>query len=402
MRLLPLLALVLVAFVGAPSPTAAQTLETKVLVCDNSLVQGQPYPTNSLLDETTWYGFPMQKRMETTYFVNSPPKEAFGGCWGHYSVFQWFLGETQLYTLNSADLKVYWVEAEASPPAGVPQVEVSRDSITWHLLVPTLVTNAGTYDGGELNVPGVQYHMKFGAESDTFRFLRIRGPASATQGLAGFVDFARGRVDLVPAGSVPSAPMPLPTTTRSCATDLMEDLYLAHPCWYGGVNDYDSASALHTYFLGAANVLAVHGTVEAQVYRHFINPLGEVDLGAARLGLDDNTLAAGHTNVTIQISPNGRDWQNVCKFSANYLESTSIPSSCALPSKTPAMFVRLAAQKHPRYDDFYNGYTHGTGPNAAYHRTESYLMDSSLSLDGDFSAYAPLNQAQQVGLPALP
>lgn len=360
-----------------PTPSAAQAATQSVyLACATEyMVNHEPTPT----------GNPLALRMESTYFANDPPRQVFGGCWAHYSVYQWFLGTDHELTLKGGKIRIDYTENAMAPsPEALPLIEVSSDGRGWS---PVLATVSVPAVGIQVECCELTYDATLVAQDQSFRFLRVHGPLSATGGLGGYIDYAYGTLSFTVGDPAPTLPSATPETTLplSCLTDIMEAVYPAHPCSYGGVDDYDSTSGLATYFLGDARISKVSGAVTMDIFRKAIN------------GVEADYLLSGTTNVSVQIGVDGVNWTEIGKLhDVSYLQST--PFSFPAPAAdTPAKFVRLAAEKHHHFNDYYDD-KNGDGKidraNQQLRRTESYFVLDHVDLDGKFMVAS--------GLPALP
>jgi hypothetical protein len=194
-----------------------------------------------------------------------------------------------------------------------------------------------------------------------FRYVRIHEPLSAAQGLSGYLDHSQFDVE---ADIVAPTPAPAPTPGErhlACGTDIMEDFFAAHPCWFGGIDRYDAASFWHTYPVGDGGDLArVRGNFTLAPWR-----------------ADDWTQGApvaDATNVSarIQTSVDSISWTDLAIVETAYGVPTSFDITV---DHQLARFVRLFPEYHARFDQ--------TAEFAPNHHAKAYLVDSSLVVDGE-------------------
>ncbi len=289
-----------------------------------------------------------------------------GTCWMHGGHHTYDLGGS--FTLVSGHGYTAAVEMVYAPPKedtgeGDPflapiHVATSPDGLTWAPL--TFIT----YD--VLGSVWQSSVFTFGASADPFRFIRIHNPQSATEGLSGFLDNSQFTLYANEAPATPGAAPTAGTRDLSCADgDHMEDFFAEHPCWFGGIDRYDSPSMLHTYPLGpGATVDHISGTFTVAPWRtdDWFSPL--VPAPEQVYG----------TIVTIETSTDGTTWTAQGAVDALFGVPTSF--NLTLPSSTGASFVRLIPDGHPRFDQ------HAAfAPN---HHLEAYFLDSGISVTGVF------------------
>lgn len=313
-------------------------------------------------------------------------------CWNHTGLHTYFVGRDTTYLLRHVEGLAFSVEQEFSAPteglspgAGLDSaygaevhahsplvVETSLDGLAWS------IAGTGTYrylDTDELLdwhgcVPSCRpleslYRQNvlfdITAEGQEFRFLRVRQPASlATQGLSGFLDYSRFILTLDQGNAIASPSLAPGTRELACEQHILEDIFALHPCWYGGVDRYDSPSFFHTYALGgAARLDAVRGTYTALPWRldDWYQP-----------GITADDLLLG---ITLQSSADGQAWTNLTKVSALLGEGTFEVTGLG---GLEATFVRIVPEPHNRFWQFQQ-----FAPN---HHPEAYLLDSAIHVEG--------------------
>lgn len=277
-----------------------------------------------------------------------------GTCWMHGGHHTYFFGD-RTYRLVRATGMAFAVEQMFSPPTEVVPgspgttpvwLEASLDGRTW--------TPAGF---APYRLLTSRQEVKFDiGKGPEFRFLRVRAPRSAAQGLSGYVDHTSLDVVAAPLGRVPT-PKPalgFRTAELTCEDDILEDFFAEHPCTFGGINRYDAPSFFHTYFLG-------DGVRLSQLS-------GRFRLGPWRT---DDTPATQDCKAFVQISVDGVRWTNVGTFDGSYGEDREFFVTL---KNVPARFVRLFPDYHPRYDD--------TRTAAPLHHPKGFFLDSTLTVTG--------------------
>lgn len=281
-----------------------------------------------------------------------------GTCWVHGGHHTYALPGTA--TLRGVLGIAFSVEQQFAPgvvdpndPATWPvHMETSMDGITWTqvMTAPYLVTADRQY-------------VWFDDEGfdQEFRFLRFHNPLSLTQGLSGFLDHTGGyvMVDDLDA-SPPPATLAQRTRAYACEADIMEDFFATHPCWFGGVDRYDSASSWHTYVLGdGATVDRVSGTFTLLPWRtddwFFGNTLGN----------------ATATSAFLLTSVDGVAWTERARIPATY----GVPQAFSVTlAGDAARFVRLFPEPHANFDDV-------AGDPPAHH-ARGYFTHSAIEVEG--------------------
>jgi hypothetical protein len=237
-------------------------------------------------------------------------------------------------------------------------VEISMDGKAWTHLADVrywLANNSGVDDRQNM-------FFTFGANGESFRFLRFRDPMTATQGLGGYLDFSQFQLDVSVVGPAPAVALtPQTGVAKACDHDMMEMVFAQHKCWYG-LSYYDAPSWLHTYYLGDSRLDRVRGTVQMAYFR-------PEDAGQYQYETLPDDLLGG--TLVVQASRDGLDWTTLGKVPVQY----TLPGQAFdLPDlgHVPAAFLRLAGEWHK-----------GFGHDDALKRPAAFLLDSRLTLDGD-------------------
>ncbi|MEA3201598.1 MAG: hypothetical protein QOE90_3026 [Thermoplasmata archaeon] len=282
-----------------------------------------------------------------------------GTCWMHDGHHTYFMGGAT-YSLGRMDGSLYSVEQMFAPSTDVDAnlqtkiaIEASLDGLTW--------TSLGSASYDLLNErQGVPVHLV--GSGQHFRFFRFHEPLSASQGLSGYLD---GSDVVIEANDVSAAPTPALTTQTkelSCAnSQIMEAFFTTHPCTFGGVDRYDSASFFHTYVAGdGANLTAIGGSFTLAPFRS-----------------DDwyqgHETAPLTTLAYVQVSADGVHFTNVASVTATY----GVPASfhVDVPGGTSATFVRVFPEYHADFNDDF--------ANAPLHHTRGFILASNVTLTGD-------------------
>lgn len=292
-----------------------------------------------------------------------------GSCWLHGGHHTYYM--QGLYAFRGVRGYAYAVEQEMAPSDGAANVsdplaapvaiEISRDGQAW-----TEVT-AARYPYGEIR----QYVFFDGVGSgQEFRFLRIRAPDSLAHGLSGYVDASELRIEMDDVAAPPAPPAVNGTRLLDCrAGDVMEDFFAEHPCWFGGIDRYDSPSFFHTYPVGdQSQVTRIRGNFTLGPWRTddfmFGGPLLFLTTGPSR-------------NVTslayVQVSADGVNWTTVATVLAPYGVPTGFDVSF---NATAASFVRLFPEYHANYDRI--------AQQPSHHHPRAYFLDSRVAVDGTF------------------
>lgn len=297
------------------------------------------------------------------------------GCWAHLGIHTYFVGRDTVYRLMGGSGQLFSVEGDLSPPwpteaavdvgnASLGELvafETSMDGESWHQVASTFFTIANVSDG----VPEREnLYFAFTGDQSEFRFLRVRQPLSATQGLSGYLDFSTIDLDVQAVRAVE----PIPLThqegvAKSCDHDIMESPWSLHPCWYGAVGYYDAPSFFHTYFLGDSRLDRVQGTVQFVYFR--AEDVGQFTGGYQPIG------GVLNGKMRIQVSPDGLSWTNIALQPVSFEQ----PASFDLQNLggVRAAFLRIASDWNPGY------YQHV----AALKHPTALLLSSSLNLTGE-------------------
>lgn len=301
-----------------------------------------------------------------------------GTCWLHGGHHTYYFGNHS-YGLRRVVGIAFSVEQQFAPPTSLAanatatpvHVQTSMDGVTW------ADAGNGSYKfltTTPIDLPERQYvEFDIAGAGQPFRFVRVHNPLSATQGLSGYLDHTALYLDADDLGFVPAVPVAPETRTLACEEDIMEDFFDTHPCWFGGIDRYDSASFFHTYPVGHGAVLAnVSGTFTLAPFRHddwWVVP-GLLPSQLAR-GETPDPAGATPTAAYLQTSVDGREWTTVATLNATF----GVPQAFSVSlGGEPATFVRLFPEYHELYDD------HATYP--ALHHTRGYFVDSRLTVSG--------------------
>lgn len=294
------------------------------------------------------------------------------GCWGHLGIHTYFVGQDAVYELKNGTGTAFSVEQQFSPPvedfsvqsSWPPQIltpmpiETSMDGLQWTEVAQAEYRFVGFTEGGTSLRQEVVFEFQ-ADEGNEFRFLRIRQPLSAGQGLSGYIDASEMTLLVTQVGPAPTPDLSEQENVhKSCLDDIMEAVWLAHPCWYGGINRWDSPSFFHTYPLGNATLERVEGTALFEYWRP--EDPGTC-CGQSLIGVLDGP-------VFLQSSTNGENWQELASFDATY--GVPLEFSVELDGHDTS-FLRLVSDKHPGY------WNH-----PALKHPEAYLVHSELSLSG--------------------
>ncbi|HLE96204.1 MAG TPA: PKD domain-containing protein [Candidatus Thermoplasmatota archaeon] len=267
-----------------------------------------------------------------------------GTCYMHGGHHTYDLGGP--VTLRAGKAYVRTVEQHFAPPSDVrtatvppyfPLVlETSLDGNSWTEIA------AGRYVAGTAFVASGNdrqtLQFTFGAAPDAFRFLRIREPVSTTQGLAGYLDYSEGSLEVDEADVPDPGDVPGRSRNLTCEADLMEDFFATHPCWFGGIDRWDSASFFHSYYLeDEPTVERLHGSFAVAPWRSD----DWFDAG--------DTAQTFGTQVFVETSVDGRVWTAVAVVPAAFGEATHFDVTLDAPATV--RLVRLVADWHPDYAD---------------------------------------------------
>jgi hypothetical protein len=299
-----------------------------------------------------------------------------GTCWMHGGHHTFFLGgETFAIHTGSTGLLVS-VEQQFSPPTEfdgtdllttLNMVETSLDGQTW--------TGASVARYRFLNDPltepiGLEERQLISFDlvpgGAPFRYIRFQEPRSALQGLSGFLDASSLNLLVEAVAPAPTPTLAHQTKALSCADgDILEDFFAAHPCFFGGIDRFDSPSILHTYVAGdGARVERLTGVVGALPWRtdDWFLPL-----------LPASAQVTG-TRVFVQTSVNGIAWENVGDPVA---VTYGVPANfdILIAGGRDARFVRLVPDVHPEFAH--------PEEDAALHHLEAFLTTSALTIEGD-------------------
>ncbi|HVL32556.1 MAG TPA: hypothetical protein VM600_03135, partial [Actinomycetota bacterium] len=276
--------------------------------------------------------------MENEYIVQT----GYGDCWFHVGHHTYDMGRP--YRLGRLAGSIVSVEVVFSPtvefaPSTQVPLEGSIDGRTWTTLHKISYRDRRAVE------------FSLDADGAVARFLRIRQPRSLARGLSGFLDSSgfTAVVEEVDAAVI------APRTELSCSDGILERFFDEHPCWFGGINRYDSPSVFHTYAVGTQTVSRVKATATYAPWRtddYFSN-------GGSR------------TDVTgiLQASADGTNWTKLAEARGSYGSPITLDSGPMEPVEIS--FVRLVAEYHK-----------GVRADPAWKHARGMLVDSSVRLSG--------------------
>lgn len=286
-------------------------------------------------------GVPAIAAMENEYITQAYKNS--GACWFHLGHHTYDIGrEVELVRLTGS---AFSVEQQFSPPTEINDngfsiiIESSRTGISWQEIARPLYT---------LGFQRQTVSFDVAAGNRLARYIRIREPKSAMQGLSGYIDSSNFDAEVIDPGETPVIRRP---TTMSCQSNIMERFFNEHPCWFGGINRYDSPSVFHTYPLDPGPLASVAGSVTFLPWRS-----------------DDYTQNAGSRTAiagVVQASVDGVSWTKV----GNVVGVYGVPITFSFPYSAPANYIRLAAEYHT-----------GASTHPALKHVRGFIVDSSLQL----------------------
>lgn len=246
-----------------------------------------------------------------------------GACWFHTGHHTYDLGSP--HRLHRIAGSVTSVEQAFSPGyeggrlrSVILEAWGGRSGTTW--------TTLGLIDY-EDRVP-TPFEFDFSADPPSVRTIRIREPRSLAQGLSGFLD-ASGFDATLEAPTIGHVPFPR-KPSYACDRDVMERMFAEHPCWFGGVNRYDSPSVFHTYPIGPSALDAVSGHAIFLPWRtddYFFDNQSPTSLKGA-----------------VQVSADGVTWATLGEISGLYGEPISFSFDGL--AGMPASYARIVAEYH--------------------------------------------------------
>jgi hypothetical protein len=292
-------------------------------------------------DGGTVGGAPSIAAMENEYITKAYKNS--GACWFHLGHHTYDLQrEVSLERITGS---VFSVEQQFSPPTEMNSngfaiiIEVSRNGTTWSEVARPLYTLGSMRQTITFDID---------TSSTLARYVRVREPRSAAQGLSGYIDSSSIDLQVIDLGSTPVIRRP---TIMRCDRDIMERFFNEHPCWFGGINRYDSPSVFHTYPIDPGPLTDVAGSVTFLPWRS-----------------DDYTQNGGSRTAiagVVQASVDGVTWSTVANVAGIY----GVPISFAFPYSAPANYIRLAAEYHT-----------GAHTHPALKHVRGFIIDSSLTL----------------------
>lgn len=370
------------------------------------------------------------------------------GCDARLGIETYFVGKDRTYRLHAGKGLVITNGMTLSPstdivgpnggPATSPSIiaapqrlilETSLDGFLWTEIqvrnlnwvgveVPSLdtehdpqVTTAGTVFGARY----VNFFSFSVFEPPEFRFLRVRQPQSAAQGLSGFIEATNLRIEVVE-DRILTPPAPTANVQeRTCHLDMMDHTFPTHRCWFGGAQHWDAASVYHTYFLDNTTLTRIEVTATPLLYRALdaiadASPVNANPAGAVQSG-----------RVHVHLSEDGERWTeltNAADPEVPYGQQLRLDLDVVarLGTAARARFVQLTGDLHPSFSDPNCGaltgvvvptagtgaltpwqkyWLGGVGPgrpftSGACQRFNSYLADSSVTLTGAFTTQPKL------------
>jgi hypothetical protein len=293
--------------------------------------------------------------------------QTHGTCWMHEGHHTYFFGDAP-YALRSIQGFAFSVEQQFAPSLDMRlTVETSMDGLHW------TTVGYGQYkylpdpnDPSTLPFPERQVvSLDIQGAGQVFRYLRIHEPPSLSQGLSGYLDHSQIHIAVDDASAPTKAHGGLHVTTRhtvqlSCEDDMMERFFDTHPCTFGGLDRYDSASFFQTYPLTAnATLDGIGGSFTLAPFR------ADDFFDGTPLTTSEDTAAY------VLTSTDGRAWTLQATIPAVYGVPTSF--HVALDDAN-ARFVRLFPQYHALFDDTVN--------NASLHHPRAFFLHSNVTLEG--------------------
>lgn len=261
--------------------------------------------------------------MENSYIEGT----GYGGCWFHTGHHTYDMGAR--YAIGQVSGSLFTVETNFSPPTEIEPpsgsnrttadawLETSVDGVTWQTL------RAIPYN---FRIGRQEVAFDFDAAGHVARFIRIRQPKSAAQGLSGFLDSSNFDAELLAHPTEPTTRHGF--TSLTCAADIMEGFFAEHPCWFGGINRYDSPSVFHTYAIDDASLDRLSGSATFAPWRtddyHYD--------GGSPVSLDAH----------VQTSTDGTNWTDVGTISGPY--GAPIPFEFLDLGGMDARFVRIVGE----------------------------------------------------------
>lgn len=317
-----------------------------------------------------------------------------GGCWQHIGMHTYFPGVNKVYRLHGGSGFVNIVEQYFTAPTELVAdgtatrmaVETSLDGLTWTeaatVAIPwtPLTPSVGTYEGAPaltLDAVSGPVRFSFTADGELFRFLRLRESKSASQGLAGFMDHSEVTLDVSVASKVDKPVLSARRdVAKTCAADILEDVFAEHPCTYGGIHDFDAPSFYHTYPLGGpARLDRIRGQVTVGLFRTGYRFVQGRAYGVLfyDTGPEPVVAEAAHTveelGLNIQVSEDGTAFRTVGTVQVR----AGVPATFDVAglAGARARFVRLVSDPTAEA---------ATVPSRKY--AEAYIVHSGLTLDG--------------------
>lgn len=287
-------------------------------------------------------GVPAIAAMENEYITQAYKNS--GACWFHLGHHTYDIGRSvALHRINGS---MFSVEQQFSPPTEINDngfsiiIEASESGLVWNEIARPLYT---------LGSMRQTVNFDIDAAGAVARYVRIRQPRSIAQGLSGYIDSSNFDIAI---SEVDEQPIPRFPATLRCAQHVMERFFETHPCWFGGINRYDSPSVFHTYPVAGATLTNIAGSVTFLPWRS-----------------DDYTQNGGSRTAiagVVQTSVDGVTWTKAGDVMGTY----GVPISFSLPQASVlANYIRLAAEYHT-----------GASTHPALKHVRGFIVDSSLQL----------------------
>ena len=287
----------------------------------------------------------------------------------------------------------------STTPGWTLSFELSEDGRTWTQAGTPVQRFLGGNNGG-CNVGGINscsalssisncaFSFTVPGNGQSFRFVRVVMPHSAFEGLQGYLNAARFTVTATPLGTFTTS-LAAGSRDFACESDIFEDFYALHPCWYGPVVRQDSSSVMHTYYVNNSTVDTISGSVTVIPWR----PEDEACVLGISEGLNCDNVTIPQvgdpgfetgivpTDVLVETSNDGIHWDVAHRFPVEY----GIPTTFNTPNLAgeAARFVRIHADKHPCFDE--SAYPGGGAPlcyHPALRHYRGMLLDSRFTLTG--------------------
>lgn len=287
------------------------------------------------------------------------------GCWFHNGIHTYYVSHNRTLLLYDGNGSAFSVEKQFSPTAAVtPRIPLGS-GVNSSILLERSIDGRSWYEVSVAHYAWVTVldielrqtvHFEFDGEGAEFRYLRVRQPDSLQQGLSGFLDHSQLNITVTNGTSIAEPTLTSQTDAPfDCLEDILEDVFLAHPCTFGGVSHWDSPSWFHTYPLENATLTDVRGMAILQYFRPF--PPGADELEPL------NGTGAVWSSV------GGTQWTALGTFP--YEMGTPASFNLTGLGSVHARFLRVGAERHPDW-----------AVEASWVHPEAYLLFSELYVSG--------------------